>query len=84
MVCNIIEIKLKISTRDICLHAVRRVGKPAAQNDDNSSSTRPRPIIARFVSRERTEQVLGVIIDLRNPTDTRLCSLPEKRVAMQK
>jgi len=60
IVYDIIENELKISTQDIRLHAVHRVGKPAAQNDDNSTSTRPRPVIARFVSREHTKQVLGV------------------------
>ena len=60
IVYDIIENELKISTQDIHFHTVHRVGKPAAQNDDNSTSTRPRPIIARFVSRAHTEQVLGV------------------------
>ena len=40
--------------------AVHSLGKPAAQNNDNSTSTRPRPTIAGFVSREYTEQVLGI------------------------
>ena len=49
------ENELKISTQDIRFHAVHRVGKPAAQNVDNSTLTRPKPIIARFVSSEHTE-----------------------------
>ena len=57
---DIIENELRISAQDIRFHAVYRVDKPAAQNDDNPTSTRPRPIIARFVGREYTEQVLGV------------------------
>ena len=60
IVYDLIENELKISTQDIRFHAVHRVGKPAAQNVDNSTSTRPRPSFARFVSREHTEQVLGV------------------------
>ena len=60
IVYDLIENELKISTQDIHFHAVHRVGKPAVQSVDNSASTRPRPIIARFVSREHTEQVLRV------------------------
>ena len=46
--------------RKLLRFSIDRVGKPAVQNVDNSTSARPRPIIARFVSREHTEQVLGV------------------------
>ena len=61
IVYDIIENELKISTEDIRFHAVHRVGKPASQNDqDNTTPPRPRLIIARFVSREHTEQVLSV------------------------
>ena len=62
IIYDLIENELKISTQDINIrfHAVHRVGKPAAQNVDNSASKRPRLIIARFMSREHTEQVLGV------------------------
>ena len=66
LVYDLIENELKISTQDIRFHAVHRVGKPAVQNVDNSTSARPRPIIARFVSREHTEQVLGVKNRLKN------------------
>ena len=44
IVNDIIGNELKIRTQDIRFHAVHRVGKPAAKNDDNS--TRPMPIIA--------------------------------------
>ena len=39
IVYDLIENELKISTQDIRFHAVHRVGKPAAQNVDNSTST---------------------------------------------
>ena len=60
IVYDLIENELKISTQDIHFHAVHRVGKPAVQSVDNATSICPRPIIARFVTREHTEQVLGV------------------------
>ena len=61
IVYDIIENELKLSTENIKFHAVHRVGKTASQTDqDNSTPPRPRPIIARFVSREHTEQVLSV------------------------
>ena len=59
LVYDLIENELKISTQDIRFHAVHRVGKPAVQNVDNSTSAHPRPIIARFVSREHTEHTFG-------------------------
>ena len=61
IVYDIIENELKLNTENIKIHAVHRVGKTASQTDqDNSTPPRPRPIIARFVSREHTEQVLSV------------------------
>ena len=55
IVYDIMENELKLSTENIKFHAVHRVGKTASQTDqDNSTPPRPRPIIARFVSREHT------------------------------
>ena len=50
IVYDLIENERKISTQDIRFHAVHGVGEPAAQNVDNSTSTRPRPIIAIFAA----------------------------------
>ena len=60
IVYNIIENELKIDPQDIRFHAVHRVGKPPSRNRDNSSSPRPRAIIARFVVREDRDAVLAV------------------------
>ena len=54
VVYDLIENELKINTQDIRFHAFHRVGEPAA------TSTRSRPVIARFVSKQHIEQVLGV------------------------
>lgn len=60
IVYDIIENDLKINTEDIHFHAIHRVGKATSHRDSNDSTpTRPRPIIARFVSREHTERVLS-------------------------
>ena len=60
IVHDIIENDLRINTRDIHFHAIHRVGKATTLRDTNDSTpTRPRPIIARFVSRVHTERVLS-------------------------
>ena len=38
---NIIENEFKISNQEIRFHAVYRVGKPAAPNDDNPTANAP-------------------------------------------
>ena len=83
IVYDIFENELKISTQDIRFHAVHRVGKPAAQNEDNPTSTRPRPIIARFVSREYTELVLGVKNRLKKSDRLRPCDSRGKKIFNQ-
>ena len=51
IVYDIIDNELKLTTENIKFHAVHRVGKTAAQTDqDNSTPPRPRPIIARVLS----------------------------------
>lgn len=59
IIYDIIENDLKINTEDIHFHAIHRVGKATTRDTSDSTPTRPRPIIARFVSREHTEQVLS-------------------------
>ena len=60
MVHDIIENDLKINTQDIHFHAVHRVSKATTLRDTNDSTpTRPRPIIARFVNRVHTERLLS-------------------------
>ena len=54
VVYNIIENDMNINVEDIHFHAVHRVGKP--RSEDASKST-PRPIIARFLSREDRDAV---------------------------
>jgi len=49
VVYDMLEKDMKINVEDIHFHAVHRVEKP--RSEDASKST-PRPIIARFLSRE--------------------------------
>ena len=55
VVYDMIENDMNINVEDIHFHAVHRVGKP--RSEDVSKST-PRPIIARFLSREDRDTVL--------------------------
>ena len=54
VVYDVIENDMNIKVEDIHFHAVHRVGKPRLE--DASKST-PRPIIARFLSREDRDAV---------------------------
>ena len=54
VVYDMIENDMNINVEDIHFHAVHRVGKP--RSEDASKST-PRPIIARFLSREDRDTV---------------------------
>ena len=57
IVYDIIENDLNIDPEEIRFHAVHRVGKPHTQDD--ATTPRPRPIIARFVVREDRDSFLG-------------------------
>ena len=57
IIYDIIENDLKINADDIRFHAVQRVGKPPS---NETSASRPRPIIARFVIREDRDAVFSV------------------------
>ena len=54
VVYDIIENDMNINVEDIHFHAVHRVGKPRSED---ASKSFPRPIIARFLSRENRDAV---------------------------
>ena len=54
VVYDIIENDMNINLEDIHFHAVHRVGKPRSED---ASQSFPRPIIARFLSREDRDTV---------------------------
>ena len=54
VVYDIIENDMNINVEDIHFHAVHRVGKPRSED---ASKSFPRPIIARFLSREDRDAV---------------------------
>ena len=54
VVYDIIENDMNINVEDIHFHAVHRVGKPRSED---ASKSFPRPIIARFLSREDRDLV---------------------------
>ena len=54
VVYDIIENDMNINVEDIHFHAVHRVGKPRSED---ASKSFPRPIIARFLSREERDTV---------------------------
>ena len=57
IIYDIMENDLKINTDEIRFHAVHRIGKPPG---NDTTPTRPRPIIARFVVREDRDAVFSV------------------------
>ena len=54
VVYDMIENEMNINVEDIHFHAVHRVGKPRSED---ASKSIPRPIIARFLSREDRDTV---------------------------
>ena len=68
VVYDIIENDMYINVEDIRFHAVHRVGKPRLE--DASKST-PRPIIARFLTREDGDSVFRARNRLKDPSRTK-------------
>ena len=69
VVYDVIENDMNINVEDIHFHAVHRVGKPRLE--DASLESTPRPIIARFLSREDRDAVFRARNRLKDSSRTK-------------